>query len=77
MINERMLRRFRPKKWTWLERDAQPSAPHITINPDADHVFIGGHDEEGRFLVLRGEDPANRELWVGDRRHWTVVPPSP
>jgi hypothetical protein len=68
-------RNFRPKAWTWLERDAQPDSPHETIDPQAGVVLPGGPDEEGRFVVRRETENGEQTRWVGDRRHWTEIPP--
>jgi hypothetical protein len=69
-------RRFRAKAWTWLEPDAQPDAPHLTVDPNEQRVFPGGPDEEGRFVVHMQHENGPTH-WVGDRRHWTEVPPKP
>lgn len=69
-------RNYRPKAWTWLERDAEPSAPHIPINPLAGVIVRGGPDDEGRFVVTHQHDgDGEPQQWVGDRRHWTEIPP--
>ena len=68
-------RNFRPKAWTWLERDAHPDAPHETVDPHAGVVLPGGPDEEGRFVVRREGENGEQTHWVGDRRHWTEIPP--
>ncbi len=71
-------RNYRPKAWTWLEPDAEPGASHLPIDPLAGMVLRGGPDDEGRFVVThQTESDAQPKLWVGDRRHWTEVPPKP
>ena len=77
MTNRRAPRHWRPKAWTWLEQDAKPSTPHITVDPREHLVLTGGSDGEGRFVVLREQEGAGPTQWVGDRRHWTEVPPKP
>lgn len=74
-MSERRDRNFRPKAWTWLERDAHPDSPHETVDPQAGVVLPGGPDEEGRFVVTRAEENGEPTRWVGDRRHWTEIPP--
>ena len=69
-------RNFRPKAFTWLERDAQPGEPHVRVEPNAGVVLPGGPDEEGRFVVCR-QEAGHVTHWVGDRRHWTEVPAAP
>jgi hypothetical protein len=68
-------RRWRAKAWTWLERDARPDEGHVTIDPRKNLVLTGGHDEEGRFVVLDAQGGEAVRM-VGDRRHWTEVPPA-
>ena len=74
-MSERRDRNFRPKAWTWLERDAHPNSPHETVDPQAGVVMPGGPDAEGRFLVTRQAEDGQTTEYVADRRHWTEVPP--
>jgi hypothetical protein len=76
MNHRRSTRAFRPKAWTWLEPDAQPSAPHVTVDPSQLVVLSRAPDEEGRFVVIREQEGVGPTRWVGDRRHWTEVPPA-
>jgi hypothetical protein len=77
MTKPPILRKWRAKAWTWLEPDAQPNAAHETIDPGKNLILEGGGDAEGRFVVLRPGESEEPALWVGDRRHWTEVPPRP
>jgi hypothetical protein len=50
----------------------------VSIDPGESLVLNGGHDEEGRFIVLKPQgDGGEPQAMVGDRRHWTEVPPKP
>jgi len=75
MNQRRSTGKFRPKAWTWLELDAHPGLPHVTVNPSEMEVLSGASDKEGRFVVIREEAGGAATHWVGDRRHWTEVPP--
>jgi hypothetical protein len=75
-MSSNRLRVFRPKAWTWLERDARPDQPHVTVDPQSGVVLRGGPDGEGRFMVVR-ELNGEKSEWVADRRHWTEIPPKP
>lgn len=68
---------WRPKAWTWLEPQGRACETHLTVDPREGTVLRGGTDEEGRFVVQRADDGGEASLWVGDRRHWTEVPPKP
>ncbi|HEX6240940.1 MAG TPA: hypothetical protein VFZ61_08600 [Polyangiales bacterium] len=68
-------RKWRPKAWTWLEPESRPDLPHITLAPN-EVVLARGRDGEGRFVVLREHEGGAQSAWVGDRRHWTEVPPA-
>jgi hypothetical protein len=70
-------RRWRAKAYTWLERDGRPDDGYVTVDPTENKVLTGGRDEEGRFVVMseRGEGENEPVRMVGDRRHWTEVPP--
>jgi hypothetical protein len=53
---------------------AEPS--HVTVDPRTGVVLKGAPDGEGR-LVLDQEHDGQTTHWVGDRRHWTEMPPKP